>query len=1026
MKRSKLILLGFLGVVAIAAALVASPYAFNKKGEYSKNQLSFLQDKSADDAAAWIAARYFDPTTGERITAAKLKLIEKAVKSMNNSKALPLVWEEKGPDNIGGRTRAILVDKNNNNNIWAGSVTGGVFRSTNKGTNWSKVEGYTNSKFISSMTQMSNGAIFVATGFDYSGWESWDGDGVHYTTDNGTTWSVIPGTNTTTPINYSKIKEVVAAPNSNTVWMATTNGLKSWTFGDAAMTNVTTASGACSAVQISNDGSLIVAAIGASKTFVSTDGGANFIDRSGTSSTEVALGAVRIEYAISPTKNSNGKYNIYATRVGQNTLQGMNVSQDNGATWTQFVGSSNTTGNLNIYSTQAGYNSIVAVDPTDPSKIFIGGLDVWKWKQTGSNPISGGFDKLSQWFSSPTNPTYVHADNHEMKFDNNNRFYIGNDGGVGITNDLGANFYPSNRGYNVTQFYGVAFDKFGAVLGGAQDNGTLYNDYSLSTYQEFREISGGDGVQCEISFFNPSVMFVTSQNGVVRRSVDKGGSASDYTPDFQTNYTEANFPFHTTIGLFEYFDPNSKDSVDYGANKNYATGAKVRIPSASTGDSINYFTPTPMFYDAFVENKESLTETRVSVKNTINGVTVLLGNYPYSYISGGSTLSIGDSLLVQVPAGPDTVVVQSIGSYKWYFAQHPTSNKIIELGKDSTAQSVSWDSVRVADPFQSWFVYYVDKNNGELWGTRNALRTNTIESNWVIIARGIGSGSGLRIDIEFSKDLNNCYVSTGSSVYRIDGLGDLYTSDPSFPIKNTLLANDANKVLVSSGSVEGLALNPNNPDDLIVFPGLANAKRSSNATSTSPNFTTLSSISGINSPFTYDGIIDRDDDQIIVIGTHTGVFVSSNDGASWTNSSTGFEGTPVYEVRQSTRTWNEGNSRPGEIYIATHGRGIWSSSSLLDVAKYHNSSSKDNFKAKLKTYPNPTASSTTLSFNLEQGGVVNVAVYSITGTKVKTMQTKLSKGEGLLDIEVNDLPRGTYIVKFTSGNQSETTKFIKI
>jgi hypothetical protein len=133
MKRSKLILLGSVGIVAVAAALVASPYAFDKNGEYSKNQLSFLQEKSAEDAAAWIAARYFDPTTGQRISAAKLKLIDKAVKSMNNSKALPLTWEEKGPDNIGGRTRAVLIDRNNINNVWAGSVSGGVFRSTNKG-----------------------------------------------------------------------------------------------------------------------------------------------------------------------------------------------------------------------------------------------------------------------------------------------------------------------------------------------------------------------------------------------------------------------------------------------------------------------------------------------------------------------------------------------------------------------------------------------------------------------------------------------------------------------------------------------------------------------------------------------------------------------------------------------------------------------------------------------------------------------------------------------------------------------------
>lgn len=1020
MKRSKLILLGSLGIAAIATVLVVSPFAFNSKSEYNKNQLSFLQEKSADDAAAWIAARYFDPTTGERITQAKLQLIEKAVKSMTNSKALPLTWEEKGPDNIGGRTRAIVVDRDNNNNVWAGSVTGGLFRSTNKGSNWVKVDNYPGSKNIGSMTQLANGAILVATGFTYPNWESWDGDGVWYTMDNGDSWTIVPGTS-----NIAQVKKIVAAPNSTTAYLATPTGLKSWTFGNTSLTNVPTTSGGCSEVRISTDGSVIVAAMGSNKTYVSTDGGASFSDKSGSGSNQVVQGAARIEYAISPTKNSAGKYNIYATRTSSTNLQGMNVSQDNGDNWTQFIGAANPNGNLNIYNGQAGYNSIVTVDPTDPERIFIGGLDVWKWKQTGTNPISGGFTKLSNWFAQPTTPKYVHADNHEMKFDGNNRFYIGNDGGIGITNDFGDNFYPSNRGYNVTQFYGMAFDKYGAVIGGAQDNGTLYNDYSLSTYQEFREVSGGDGVQCEISFFNPNIMFVSSQSGEVRRSIDKGASTSDFKPSYPSNYTAVDFPFHTCLGLVEYFDPNSKDSVDYGANKNYAAGANVRIPSAATGDTINYTTPTPMYYDAFVENDPTLTETRISVKNAINGLTVLLGNYNYTYISGVAPPTIGDSLLVQLPTGPDTVVVQSTSTYKWYFAKHPISNKIIELGKDSTAQSVSWDSVRVADPFQSWFYVYTTKNGGELWGTRNALRTNTINPNWVIMAQGIGAAGGNSIDVEWSKDLNKCYISSGSAIWRVDGLGNLYTSQPSFPAENTVVPNNSTKTQVLSAVVEGIALNPNDENDLIMFPGLGNARRSSNAGSASPTFTTLGSLSGANSPFLYDGIIDRDDEDIIVVGTHIGVFVSSNGGASWTNSSGGFEGTPVYEVRQSTRTWNEGNSRPGEIYIATFGRGIFSSSSLLSIADY-NQSSNDNFKTKLKTYPNPTTASTTLSFNLAQSGVVNVAVYSITGTKVKTIQTKMSKGDGLIDIEANELPRGTYIVKFTSGSQTETTKFIKM
>ena len=104
----------------------------------------------------------------------------------------------------------------------------------------------------------------------------------------------------------------------------------------------------------------------------------------------------------------------------------------------------------------------------------------------------------------------------------NNRLYVGNDGGIGVTNDFGATWFPANRGYNVTQFYGIAFDRSGAVMGGAQDNGTLYNDFTGSTLESFNQVTGGDGFECEISFYNPKVMFTSIYYNSINRSGDKG------------------------------------------------------------------------------------------------------------------------------------------------------------------------------------------------------------------------------------------------------------------------------------------------------------------------------------------------------------------------------------------------------------------------------------------------------------------------------------------------------------------------
>lgn len=1031
MKKSKIAVLGIVGILTITAVSTAT-YLFNRSGGYQQKNLTFLKDQSAEDAIKWLDARYRDIETGEKITAEKLAAINKAVSKVVENKAINLVWTEEGPDNIGGRTRAIVIDRTNINRIWAGSVSGGLYVSTNRANGWSKVQSYPGSKFISSMTQTQNGTLFVATG---SLNESWNGDGVYYSTDFGTTWTLVPGT-----ANIPNITEIVCADNSNRVWMATTNGVRTFQVGDPGLTTVTTTSGQASAIQISKDGSVIVAAAGSQRTFVSTDGGNTFVDKGGSGAGLVPLGAGRIEYAISPNKNSSNRYSLYAVRTSSNLLS-MHVSHDNGLTWSQFIGASGTPSNLDIYRNQGTYNSIVSVRPDDAESILIGGIDIWKWKQQTSNPVAGGFEKMSQWFLAPTNPKYVHADNHEMKWDNTNRLYVGNDGGIGVTVDYGITWNPANRGYNVTQFYGIAFDRAGAVMGGTQDNGTLYNDHTGTTYQEFKEVGGGDGFECEISFFNPRVMFQSIYYNAVSRSADRGQTFGAFNPPYPASYgavgsASAAFPFHTELFFAENYDLNSQDSVLFIPSRDYAVGSTIRVPSRATGDSMTISAPIHLYFDDTVNYAANLTEVRTSVVNAINGQLVYLDNFnytPYPSASGQNPPLVGDSLYVDFPAGTQTVVVQSVGTYQWYFAQNAQSGKIIELGFDSVEYNVAWDSLTVQDPFQSWFVVWTAANGGEIWGTRNAARFSAPQAQWVLLAKNIGGNLFSNIDIEFTKDLNTMFISTGARVSRISGL-NVYTSDPNFATKvgyspaptYNIAPTDITVTTIFTGAVEGIALNPSNPNDLLILPGNGTLRRTNIAmTATgSGDFTSLQPLSSP-APFSYDAIIDREDDDLLVVGTSNGVFTSDNGGASWSYNSAGFEGTPVYEVRQNWRTFNEGTSRPGEIYIGTFGRGIFSSASVLGINE-NNSAATKTFKGKMMLYPNPTANNTSVQFQLNKKADVTIQVYSITGSLVKTMTLKnAAKGENNVQIDAVSLQRGTYLVKMVTDGQTQTAKFVK-
>ena len=122
MKRNKIII-GSAGIIAIAAIFAVSPWTFNgSQGNYEQKEISSLKAKSAEDAKKWIEARYIDQETGLPITPEKLALIEKQLRKNPRNKNLSFI--EQGPDNIGGRTRAIQIDRTNINRIWAGGVSG--------------------------------------------------------------------------------------------------------------------------------------------------------------------------------------------------------------------------------------------------------------------------------------------------------------------------------------------------------------------------------------------------------------------------------------------------------------------------------------------------------------------------------------------------------------------------------------------------------------------------------------------------------------------------------------------------------------------------------------------------------------------------------------------------------------------------------------------------------------------------------------------------------------------------------------
>ena len=135
-------------------------------------------------------------------------------------------WTERGPDNQGGRTRAIMFDPNdvNGKRVFAGGVSGGLWLNTDitdANSAWSEV-GIPANLAVSVITHDPNNTMtfYVGTGESYTNGDA-NGNGVWKSTNGGQTWARIfggePGETYVIPdtgIDTGDVKVTVNSPSS--------------------------------------------------------------------------------------------------------------------------------------------------------------------------------------------------------------------------------------------------------------------------------------------------------------------------------------------------------------------------------------------------------------------------------------------------------------------------------------------------------------------------------------------------------------------------------------------------------------------------------------------------------------------------------------------------------------------------------------------------------------------------------------------------------------------------------------------
>ncbi|CAG5084510.1 T9SS type A sorting domain-containing protein [Parvicella tangerina] len=517
-----------------------------------------------------------------------------------------LVFNEVGPDNIGGRTRAIEIDPNDDNLVFAGSVSGGLFVSTDQGNNWERVQSFDDQvpvTVVSSIAISNNSTIYVGCGFnDFSDGGFQTCEGIYYSTDGGTNWTQLSTS------SNDCVNKIVADRSQNDVIYYTAGSGKYLTKIENASTGspVETTFGSSNGIgspgsagrdiKVSPDGQHILY-LSSNRVYVSNDFGANF-----TENTSIGSGMNRLEGAISFDKNSNGKYNMAIVMSRSGNWGGAYFSDDNGVTWSEIAPywQDNTSIpddqefnplNSGGISPQGNYNLVCSFVPGDPNTMIFGGIDLYRWRRTpNSNPVAGQFEQISFWYYSPFLPKYVHADNHRLTWSADGKLFVGNDGGIQKSLDTSLSIFSvANKGYNVTQFYGIDYGPDGEAMGGSQDNGTLYND-NPDWNLNFLEVSGGDGFECELSqLLNGAFVSTIYSSQVYRARSYTSGIAAAYAPCGTGVHGQTCGSFHTYVRLFEdENDTDTKDSIEYYTDTLIPAGTVINYQSSNFDLPLEY------------------------------------------------------------------------------------------------------------------------------------------------------------------------------------------------------------------------------------------------------------------------------------------------------------------------------------------------------------------------------------------------------------------------------------------------------
>jgi photosystem II stability/assembly factor-like uncharacterized protein len=404
---------------------------------------------------------------------------------------------------VTGRIAALAKDFQNNI-LYVGSASGGLWRSLDDGNSYEPIFDAAGTQTIGAITLDPNDpkTLWVGTGENSAWCEDYFGVGLLRSRDGGITWEPRNGSGSKTLENLATFASIDIDPrNSNRLvvggfyrdclhghtWAGgiytTDDGGETWTKRFPGYVT-----------EIARDPSnpdILWAGLAYGGVHKSVDGGNTWSLQTASSLPSGWVG--RVEVAVAPSSPQT-VYALFESVGGEPQFW---ATSDGGATWALASrGDSACDG-------QCWYNMVLRVDPANPAAIYRGTIHLFVSLNGGST----WRDLSNEWGPAQS----VHQDTHALLLDPgaSGTFYVGCDGGVWKSSDAGATMQNLNGNMSLTQFYDVGIHPTddGIITGGSQDNSSLAR--STSDTWDLQEVTG-DGFTTAIDPVDPNVVYISS------------------------------------------------------------------------------------------------------------------------------------------------------------------------------------------------------------------------------------------------------------------------------------------------------------------------------------------------------------------------------------------------------------------------------------------------------------------------------------------------------------------------------------